>query len=39
MTHDLITDEEGLKPGLLSIFATVDVITRSEVESILKENK
>lgn len=36
MTHDLITDDAWLKPGLLSIFATVDVTTKEEIEKVLK---
>ena len=36
MTHDMVTEKAGLKPGLASLFLTVDAITKEEVEKILK---
>lgn len=39
MTHDLVTEEAGLKPGLLSLFATVDETTKGEIEKVLKGEK
>jgi len=34
-THNLITDRAGLKPGLETLFAAVEPITKEEVERII----
>lgn len=39
MTHDMLTDKAGLKPGLMALFSNVEVISMQGIEKILTNNK
>lgn len=38
MTHDMVTEKAGLKPGLLALFANVEATTKEEVEKVIKSD-
>ncbi|MFC1732473.1 hypothetical protein ACFL6I_19385 [candidate division KSB1 bacterium] len=38
MTHNMVTEKSGLKPGLITLFSNVEAVTKEEIEKILKEN-